>query len=144
MIGRFARILPALGALTIFLPVHVFAAEPVHKPDHHRVTQHDAASKQAEVAAFRNQILEHWSLPAGLPGADKVHVRARVKLNPSGSLRGNPDITATGGPEDTRKALMMSAYRSILKAAPFHGLPRDRYNDWREIVADFNAGDLAL
>ncbi|KAA0700876.1 hypothetical protein DTW90_04445 [Neorhizobium sp. P12A] len=144
MNGRSARILTALCALIIFLPFHVFAAEPVHKPLHHRQAQHDAALKQAEVDAFRNQILEHWSLPLGLPGADKVHVRARVKLDSSGNLKGNPDITATGGPENTRKALMMSAYRSILKAAPFHGLPRDRYNDWREIVAEFNASDFAL
>jgi hypothetical protein len=138
MTGRLAR-MPAILALTIFLPVHGFAAEAVHKPMRHGQTQHDAASKQAMSEAVRNQIAAAWSLPAGLPGVDKVRIRARLRLDPSGNLKGDPAITASGGPEDTRKVLMASVARSIFRAAPFKGLPRDRYNDWRDIVLNFDA-----
>jgi hypothetical protein len=139
MIGRFARTLTALSSLIIFLPFHAFAAEPVHKPLHHRQAQHDAASNQAEVETVRNQISAAWLIPANLPGLDKVRIRARVRLDPSGNLNGNPDITAHGGPENTQKVLMAAVARSIFRAVPFKGLPRDRYNDWRDLVLNFDA-----
>lgn len=138
MTGRFAR-MPAIFALTIFLPIHAFAAEPVHKPDHHRPKQHEAASKQAISEAVRNQIAAAWLLPAGLAGVEKVRISARLRLDSSGNLKGAPAITASGGPDDTRKVLIASVARSIVRAAPFKGLPRDRYNDWREMVLNFNA-----
>jgi hypothetical protein len=139
MAGRFARMPVVLCALIILLPVHGFAAEPVHKPFHHKQTNQEISSTQALIEVVGRQVQENWLINPSLPGADKVHIRARVRLDLSGNLKGDPEVTAGGGPEDTRKALMASVAKSIFKAAPFKGLPRDRYNDWRNIVLNFDA-----
>jgi hypothetical protein len=141
VIGHFARV---LCPLIIFLPVHVFAAEPVHKPLHHTQAKHDVLSKRAMIEVVGRQLRDNWSPPINFPDVDKVHVRARVRLDSSGNLKGDPEITATGGPEDARRALTSSVLRCIFRAAPFKGLPLDRYQDWREIVLNFDASDPVL
>lgn len=135
MIGRVVCTLPALAFLTVAAPLHVFAAEPVHKP-HQRETNRSEIRK-----IFLDQIQATWVIPADLPHADKVRVRALLKLDRSGGLAEHPRVTATGGSGETRRALVASAYRSILRAAPFRNLPNDRYNDWREVVLNFDASD---
>jgi hypothetical protein len=137
-IGRIARTLAAL-CLLILLPVHGFAAEPVQKPVHHKHANQYASSTQPLNETLGNQIQANWRINANLPDADKVHVRARLKLDPSGNLRGDPKVTAIGGSEETRNALISSVTRSIFRSVPLKGLPRDRYNEWREIVLNFDA-----
>jgi hypothetical protein len=129
MIGCFAR---ALFALIVLLPAGGHAAQPVRKSQ-------PASSMQAMIETLKAQLQAHWSVPADLPGLERVRVRARLKLTRSGDLQGNPVITASGGPEVSRKALVASILRSITRAAPFKGLPRDRYNDWRDMVLNFDA-----
>jgi hypothetical protein len=138
IIGRSACALHALCAPIIFLPVHGFAAEPAHKP-------HYWETKQSEIRKiFLKQIQAKWTVVLGLEGADKVRVRALLKLDRAGALLGEPRITATGGPRGTCDALAASAYRAILRAVPFQDLPQDQYNDWREIVVDFSVSDPVL
>jgi hypothetical protein len=113
-----------------------FAAEsPAKHPDH----KHDAAFTE-----IRDQVASKWLVVPGLDGADQVRVRVRLKLDQSGRILGQPDVTASGGPVATRTALANSAYRAVVNAAPFKNLPLDKYADWKEVTMHFEAGDLGL
>ncbi|HEX8047280.1 hypothetical protein, partial [Rhizobium sp.] len=87
-----------------------------------------------DATVIRNQVAQNWSLVPGLAGADKVHVKIRMKLDRSGQIIGKPSVMATGGPSPTRQAITTSAYRAVLKSAPFKNLPRDKYDGWREVI----------
>lgn len=93
---------------------------------------HDTA-----VEAIRNQIADHWLVVPGLSGADKVHVRIKMKLDRSGRIIGKPDVVATGGPKGTRTAIGNSAYRAVVRAAPFENLPFDKSAASIDIVVNF-------
>jgi hypothetical protein len=92
---------------------------------------------------IREDVAKYWNFPPGLEGSKHVRVRVHLKLNRSGEIVGKPKVTVTGGPKGTKQAMAASAMRAVLRAAPFKNLPIDQYDDWKEVVVNFNASDPA-
>jgi hypothetical protein len=135
-IGSRCRHWPASIAVAAGL---VFAAGAAQSPAVARPRNDDAA-----LAGVRNQIIAHWNVPPGLPDADQVHLRIRMKLDRAGRIVGKPHVMVSGGPETTRKAIADSAYRAVVRAAPFENLPFNTYAASIDLVVNFEAGNLGL
>ena len=123
-------------AIATALAGPAFAAEPPAKDEDHK--------RAAAFAEIRDQIASRWLIVPGMDGAEQVQVRVRMKLDRSGRIVGQPDVTASGGPVGTRTALANGAYHAVVKAASFKNLPLDKYADWKEVTMHFEAGDLGL
>jgi hypothetical protein len=102
---------------------------------------------QSEMDAIKGQIEGNWQNVAGLQGASEVRIQIKVNLDQSGNIVGDPEVTATGGPEGTRQSYASSAYRAVLRSAPLKNLPADKYdgaNGWNQLVLNFDPSDLGL
>lgn len=100
----------------------------------------DAAMTQNELAALRERIMSCWSMPQGALNAAELRTEVHMRLNPDGSLTGQPEIVSRPygryqaiGPE--------SVVRAIIACAPYN-LPADKYAQWQEIILDFNPTDM--
>ncbi|MDO1582059.1 hypothetical protein [Rhizobium oryzicola] len=101
----------------------------------------------SEVDAVKGQIQGNWSLVAGLTGVEQVRVKIKVQLDKSGNIIGTPEVTATGGPDATRRAVESSTRRALLKSAPLKNLPVDKYDGekgWNTLVLNFDPTEFAL
>jgi outer membrane biosynthesis protein TonB len=101
----------------------------------------------SEIDNVRGQIQGNWNMPGGLTGVAEVRVVIRVSLDPSGNIVGQPEITATGGPEGTRRAVESSTRRALLRSAPLQNLPREKYDGekgWNTLFLNFDPSDFAL
>lgn len=101
----------------------------------------------SEIDNVRGQIQGNWNMPGGLTGVAEVRVVIRVSLDPSGNIVGQPEITATGGPEGTRRAVESSTRRALLRSAPLQNLPREKYEGekgWNTLVLNFDPSDFAI
>lgn len=97
---------------------------------------------QSELDGLRGQITDKWTYTAGLEGADEVTIEVRFSLDEAGNVVGDIEATATGGPPSTQNALLSAAKRAIRKATPFQGLPPEKYDTWKDVVASFNVAQL--
>lgn len=102
-----------------------------------------AALSQSEIDALRGQIAQNWSVIAGLEGMEEVRIQVKMQLDESGDIIGDPEVTASGGPESTRRALEGAAYRAVRRSAPFKNLPADKYDTWSEVIVNFDPSNLA-
>ncbi len=97
---------------------------------------------QSELDGLKGQITNQWTYTAGLEGADQVVIEVRFSLDEGGNVVGDVEATATGGPSQTQNALLSAAKRAIRKAEPFKGLPPDKYDTWKDVIASFTVADL--
>lgn len=97
---------------------------------------------QSELDGLRGQITDKWTYTAGLEGAEEVTIEVRFSLDEAGNVVGDIEATATGGPPSTQNALLSAAKRAIRKATPFQGLPPEKYDTWKDVVASFNVAEL--
>ena len=97
---------------------------------------------QSELDGLRGQITDKWTYTAGLEGAEDVVIEVRFSLDESGNVVGDIEATATGGPPSTQQALLSAAKRAIRKATPFQGLPPEKYDTWKDVIASFTVADL--
>ncbi|MBB4952580.1 TolA protein [Agrobacterium vitis] len=93
---------------------------------------------QSEIDALRGQIQNNWNSFAGMSGMEGMVIRAHFKLDESGNIIGEPEVTATGGSPSSQQVMISSARRAILKSAPFKDLPPDKYDAWSEVVVNFD------
>lgn len=101
----------------------------------------------SEIDNVKGQIENNWSVTVGLPGLEEVRVQITVELDQSGNIVGTPEITATGGSESTRRAVMSSANRALYKSAPLKNLPLEKYDGekgWNKLVLNFDPSEFAL
>lgn len=101
----------------------------------------------SEIDNVRGQIQGNWNMPGGLTGVADVRVVIRVSLDQSGNILGTPEVTATGGPEGTRRAVESSTRRALLRSAPLKNLPPEKYEGergWNTMVLNFDPSDFAL
>lgn len=92
---------------------------------------------------LREDVAKNWNMVPGLEGAKAVHVRVHLRLSRSGEIVGEPKVIVTGGPKATQQAMAAGAMRALLRAAPFKNLPIDQYDDWKEVIINFDASDPA-
>lgn len=97
---------------------------------------------QSEMDALRGQIQNNWSIIPGMADASDVRIRASFRLDESGQIIGEPEITATGGSASAQQVLVGGARRAIMKSAPFKNLPRDKYDAWAEVIVNFDPSEL--
>ncbi len=101
----------------------------------------------SEMDALRGQISKNWSMVAGLTDVAQVVVEVRVQLDRSGAIVGRPEVSATGGPEGTRRAVEGSAVRAVMRSAPFTNLPADKYDGekgWNTLLLTFTPDDFGV
>ncbi|MBN8949414.1 MULTISPECIES: hypothetical protein [unclassified Rhizobium] len=91
---------------------------------------------------IRKSVIVNWLRPADQTDLKEVHVQIRFALDRAGEIVGKPKVTMTGGPQKTQRAVAASAMRAVLRAAPFKNLPMDQYDVWKEVIINFEAGDL--
>jgi protein TonB len=86
------------------------------------------------------QLKPNWDAPDGLD-AELLSTDVTWRMNPDGSLRGQPHcdpttgVTASNRPQATRHCEL--AIRAIRKTAPFR-LPDQYYTAWQEVTSTFN------
>lgn len=97
---------------------------------------------QSEMDALRGQIQKNWNIIPGIADGQDVRITVSMRLDPSGAIVGEPQVSATGGSDLARRTLAGSAKRAVLMASPFQGLPRDKYNTWSEVVVKFDPSQM--
>ncbi len=100
-----------------------------------------------EIDGVKGQIQGNWSLTPGLTGVQEVRVTIKVQLDPAGNIVGTPEVTATGGPEGTRRAVESSTLRALRRSSPLQNLPPEKYDGekgWNTLVLNFDPSEFAL
>lgn len=96
---------------------------------------------QSEMDALRGQIQRFWNIIPGIADGGDVRVTVRMKLDPTGNIVGQPDVSASGGSAATRGTLAGSAKRAVLRAQPYQ-LPAAKYDSWSEVIVNFDPSQL--
>jgi hypothetical protein len=85
-----------------------------------------------------------WNVPIGLQNADNLSVVIAVELTQDGRLAGNPKlIDPTGTPSGTTKQAFEAGRRALIRCAPYI-LPREKYEQWRQLEVVFNPEKMAV
>ncbi|MCJ2179719.1 hypothetical protein [Novosphingobium album (ex Hu et al. 2023)] len=91
-------------------------------------------------AAINRQLKPYWQAPQGAD-AELLVTRVRFRLNPDGSLSGEPQVLGTTGQTAANSAQVQrhqeQAVRAVKLAAPFD-LPRDFYDHWKVVTTNFD------
>ena len=106
-----------------------------------------AGLSASELDNVKGQVQKNWSMVSGLTGVADVRVQVRVSLDQAGNVVGQPEVTATGGPEGTRRAVESSTRRAVLRSSPLQNMPPGKYdgeNGWNTLVFNFDTSDFAL
>jgi len=91
---------------------------------------------------LRAQMAECWNVPVGAPNPEELIVVINISLTPTGALARPPQPTretlAAAARNPYVRATMESALRAIQLCAPYSGLPREQYADWRDVEMQFD------
>lgn len=99
------------------------------------------SSEAASLAqAIARQLKPHWQAPEGVD-ADKLVTVVRFRLNPDGSLNGDPTVVSQSGVTPSNAAQKgrhaEQAVRAVRLAAPFN-LPPQFYDHWKVVTSTFD------
>jgi len=97
---------------------------------------------QSEMDALRAQIEKNWNIIPGMADGQDVRIQVTMRLDPSGAIVGEPQVSASGGSDSTRRTLAGSARRAVLMSSPFQGLPAEKYQAWSEVVVNFDPSQM--
>lgn len=90
--------------------------------------------------AISRQLKPHWASPQGVD-VELLVTKVRFRLNPDGSLAGEPQVLGTTGQTAANAAQVKrhqeQAVRAVKLAAPFN-LPEDLYNSWKVVTTNFD------
>jgi hypothetical protein len=92
---------------------------------------------ETEMAAFRNQVAQCWNIPVEAVGAKAERVSVRVELDPSGAVRGEPQVLSD--PSNSR--LAQSAIHAMKRCSPF-SLPAEKFGAWKELTITFDPSEM--
>jgi hypothetical protein len=99
-----------------------------------------AAESASLAQAIARQLKPHWQAPQGVD-ADELVTIVRFRLNPDGSLNGDPQVVSQSGITPSNEAQKgrhaEQAIRAIRLAAPFD-LPPQFYDHWKVITSRFD------
>ncbi len=92
----------------------------------------------SEIDAFRAQMKQCWTVPAGAANADDLAVRVSLGLNLDGSLASGPFVVNKGRIGDPYfRAAAESVLRAIRRCQPFQ-MPADKYRSWQKMELNFD------
>ena len=96
-----------------------------------------------EIAALRAQIQKCWTLPIGIPNANRLEAVIRVTLARNGRLTAEPELlkasASVHGP-----VLVGIAFKALNECQPYRVLPAAKYEDWRMMDLRFAADGMAV
>jgi outer membrane biosynthesis protein TonB len=92
---------------------------------------------------IKYQIQRNWSLPAGARDAQSMRVTLRIQLAPDGSVI---DVTVVNqGQMRTDpffRAMAESTVRAVLKTKRIKNLSPEKYDQWRDMMINFDPKDM--
>ena len=104
----------------------------------------DKQISASEAAMLRARISSRlkvcWRLPSGGGGTDTPAVTLRWRMNPDGSVDGEPQVEQPRGDALFRIAAE-AAVRAVRECSPFD-LPADKYAAWRVITWEFDPSQM--
>ena len=87
--------------------------------------------------ALISRFAQCWDVPAEIRNAHELVVSIRISLKIDGSLAAPPVVINRSQNPLFAKAAE-SAVRAVRKCAPFSFLPAASYNQWKDIIVDFD------
>lgn len=85
-----------------------------------------------------------WNPPVGVQNDADLVVMLGVELKPDGSIASNPVLLAPAGtPQGTVKQAYEAGRRALIRCAPY-ALPRDKYEQWRQLEVVFNPQNMVV
>ncbi len=85
-----------------------------------------------------------WNVPVGLQNASDLVVVLAVELTPDGALVSSPTlIEPSGTPQGTTRQAFEAGRRALIRCAPYD-LPRDKYEQWRQLEVVFNPKKMVV
>ncbi|MCP5087096.1 MAG: hypothetical protein GY952_09880 [Rhodobacteraceae bacterium] len=89
-------------------------------------------------------VQECWNVPVGVQNARDLVVVLAVELTPDGKLAGSPKlIEPSGTPEGTVRQAFEAGRRALIRCAPY-SLPREKYEQWRQLEVAFNPQKMVV
>jgi hypothetical protein len=97
-----------------------------------------------EKGALVLAVKQCWNPPIGVQNDAELKVTLLVELNEQGKLVGSPKLLRpSGNPQGVVKQAYEAGRRALIRCAPYN-LPKDKYDQWREIEVTFNPKDMAV
>lgn len=97
-----------------------------------------------EKGALVLAVTQCWNPPIGVQNAGDLKVTLLVELNAQGKLIGAPKLISTSGnPEGLVKQAYEAGRRALLRCGPYN-LPKDKYEQWRQIEVTFNPQNMVV
>jgi len=85
-----------------------------------------------------------WNPPIGVQNAGDLKVTLLVELDEQGKLKGSPKLLRpSGGPQGVVKQAYEAGRRALIRCAPYN-LPKDKYEQWKEIEVTFNPQNMVV
>jgi outer membrane biosynthesis protein TonB len=92
---------------------------------------------QSEFGALRAKLQNLWNFPAGARDPRELTIDVEIKLNPDGTLAGQP-LVLTSGNSPLYMAARDSAVRAVFRGQPYTMLRPEHYELWKDIVVTFD------
>ena len=116
--------------------------KPQHNPKQQK--QHGLKDDEWKITddGLRDLIAKNWNVLPGLEGAADVKIRVHFKLDKSGKIIGEPEVSASGGPASTQSALAFAAQMAVMRSQSdfLKILPPDKVRDFRTRRKRFTTG----
>ena len=91
-----------------------------------------------EKGALVLAVQQCWNVPVGVANAADLVVVLSVELTPDGKLASSPKlIEPSGTPQGATQQAYEAGRRALIRCAPYN-LPRDKYEQWRQLEVVFN------
>lgn len=107
-----------------------------------QVARTDPGAEQATndaVSAVGARLNRIWNKSCGVEGFRDLVIHVKFNLTPDGALQGSPQVIDPPQPGNSVwVAAAERALRAVSQAAPFVGLPRQTYGEWKTFTAIFN------
>jgi len=82
-----------------------------------------------------------WSPPPSVNANSHVKISLRILFKPDGNLLQQP-VVVEGTPSPLGPALAESAIRAVISCQPYSKLMPAHYDQWRDLIFDFDPKDL--
>ncbi len=92
---------------------------------------------QTELAALVAAITPCWSPPVGATDAEQLVVRMQIRLNPDGTVSGQPEIL-NSSPNPFFRTMAEAGRRAVLRCGPYTFLPAEKYDTWKDVIINFD------
>lgn len=96
-----------------------------------------------ELGAVQSKLMRLWNPNCGVEGGASVVVRVEFRLQPDGSLVQGSAVVRNQGLIDAKgsvaQASAQRALTAVSRGSPYTELPRDHYDQWKDIVVNFDA-----